>query len=74
MTEPSAFEPLEAHDDEPGVGTKTPGTAKEAHEGRFLPAGVLALDVHGYVDDFNARVIGAYGRGAGSQTLPACDR
>jgi pyruvate/2-oxoacid:ferredoxin oxidoreductase beta subunit/ferredoxin len=71
MTEPSTFEPLETHDDEPGVGTKTPGTAKEAHEGRFLPAGVLALDVHGYVDDFNARVIGAYGRGAGSQTLPA---
>jgi pyruvate/2-oxoacid:ferredoxin oxidoreductase beta subunit/Pyruvate/2-oxoacid:ferredoxin oxidoreductase delta subunit len=36
-----------------------------------LPAGVLALDVEAYVDDFNAQVIGAYARGAGSEELPA---
>jgi pyruvate/2-oxoacid:ferredoxin oxidoreductase beta subunit/Pyruvate/2-oxoacid:ferredoxin oxidoreductase delta subunit len=32
---------------------------------------VLALDLEAYVADFNARVIGAYAAGTGSQTLPA---
>jgi hypothetical protein len=32
---------------------------------------VLALGVGAYVDDFNARVIGAYEGGTGSQELPA---
>ena len=56
---------------EPAMGTKTRGEAKEAHEVQLIPAGVLALDVEAYVGDFNARVIGAYERGVGSQALPA---
>ncbi len=53
------------------IGTKGRGTAKESHEIQLLPSGVLALDVEAYVGDFNARVIGAYERGMGSQALPA---
>ncbi len=53
------------------LGTKEPGSPKEHHEVGLIPAGVLALDVGAYVDDFNARVIGAYERGTGSQDLPA---
>jgi len=56
---------------EAAIGTKGPGTSKEAHESGLLPAGVLELDVEAYVDDFNARIIGAYERGIGSQELPA---
>jgi len=66
-----AFEPFETEAAEPELGTKTPGTSKEAHEVGLIPAGVLALDVEAYVDDFNARVIGAYEKGIGSQALPA---
>jgi len=32
---------------------------------------LLDLDLEAYVDDFNARVIGGYAAGTGSQTLPA---
>jgi pyruvate/2-oxoacid:ferredoxin oxidoreductase beta subunit/Fe-S-cluster-containing hydrogenase component 2 len=70
MSQEVAFNPLEPSA-EPELGTKEPGTAKEAHESQFLPAGLLALDVEAYVDDFNARVIGAYEKGVGSQELPA---
>lgn len=53
-----------------GRGTKEPGLAKDTHEG--LPQNhLLELDVEAYVDDFNARIIGAYAAGTGSQTLPA---
>jgi pyruvate/2-oxoacid:ferredoxin oxidoreductase beta subunit/ferredoxin len=69
MTVP--FELLDTEPAEPELGTKTPGTSKEAHEVQLIPAGVLALDVEAYVDDFNARVIGAYETGTGSQALPA---
>jgi pyruvate/2-oxoacid:ferredoxin oxidoreductase beta subunit/ferredoxin len=48
----------------------SPGLGKDTHEG--LPVDhLLALDLEAYVDDFNARVIGAYAAGTGSQTLPA---
>jgi pyruvate/2-oxoacid:ferredoxin oxidoreductase beta subunit/Pyruvate/2-oxoacid:ferredoxin oxidoreductase delta subunit len=54
----------------PGRGTKTPGLAKDTHES--LPADhVLELDLEAYVADFNARIIGAYGAGTGSHSLPA---
>lgn len=53
-----------------GRGTKTPGLAKDTHEA--LPTDhLLDLDLEAYVSDFNARVIGAYAAGTGSQTLPA---
>jgi len=53
-----------------GRGTKTPGTAKDTHEA--LPVDrLLDLDLEAYVDDFNARVIGAYAAGTGSTALPA---
>jgi pyruvate/2-oxoacid:ferredoxin oxidoreductase beta subunit/Pyruvate/2-oxoacid:ferredoxin oxidoreductase delta subunit len=53
-----------------GRGSKTPGHAKDTHES--LPREhLLELDLEAYVDDFNARVIGAYAAGTGSQTLPA---
>lgn len=68
VAEELIFNPLEP---EPEIGTKEPGAAKEAHESQFLTSGVLALDVEAYVEDFNARVIGAYEKGVGSQELPA---
>jgi len=71
MSEEPIFNPLEPDAGEPEVGRKEPGVSKETHESQFLPAGVLALDVEAYVDDFNARVIGAYEKGVGSQELPA---
>lgn len=71
MPEELIFNPLEREEAEPEIGTKEPGASKEAHESQFLPAGVLALDVEAYVDDFNARIIGAYEKGVGSQELPA---
>ncbi|MBI4611608.1 MAG: 4Fe-4S binding protein [Candidatus Rokubacteria bacterium] len=64
-------DPLEPDAVEPDIGTKEPGTAKESHEIGLLPTGVLALDVEAYVEDFNARVVGAYEKGIGSQELPA---
>jgi pyruvate ferredoxin oxidoreductase beta subunit len=71
VTDPLPF--LSPGDDAPEgePGTKRPGAAKEAHEAGFLASGLLGLDVTAYVDDFNARVIGAYARGTGSQELPA---
>ncbi|MFQ5897581.1 MAG: thiamine pyrophosphate-dependent enzyme [Candidatus Methylomirabilia bacterium] len=71
MSEEFIFNPLESEAAEQEIGTKEPGTAKEAHEIQLLPQGVLELDVEAYVDDFNARVIGAYEKGVGSQDLPA---
>ncbi len=55
----------------PEIGTKAPGLAKDEHESHLPATVVLDLDVEGYVADFNARVIGAYSAGTGSQTLPA---
>ena len=71
MSEPVAFDPLDTVEaPESGRGTKTPGLAKDTHES--LPVDhLLALDLEAYVSDFNARVIGAYAAGTGSQTLPA---
>lgn len=71
MTEALAFTPFEDGASSEELGTKQPGTSKEAHEVQLVPAGVLALDVEAYVNDFNARVIGAYEKGTGSQDLPA---
>jgi pyruvate ferredoxin oxidoreductase beta subunit len=71
MTEALAFSPFEESAPIEDLGTKQPGTSKEAHETQFVPAGVLALDVEAYVDDFNARVIGTYEKGTGSHDLPA---
>ncbi|MBI2467677.1 MAG: 4Fe-4S binding protein, partial [Candidatus Rokubacteria bacterium] len=71
MAEVTPFDPYEADAEEPELGTKTRGASKESHEVQLIPSGVLALDVQAYVDDFNARVIGAYEKGAGSHELPA---
>ncbi len=71
MTDETVFDPFEEHGGETPLGTKAPGGAKESHETQFLPWGVLTLDVDAYVADFNERVIGAYEKGVGSQTLPA---
>lgn len=66
--EPFPLEPAEER--APARGTKTPGLAKDTHES--LPVDhLLEFDLEAYVDDFNARVIGAYAAGVGSQTLPA---
>lgn len=66
------FEPvLEREGPERDLGTKAHGAAKEAHELQLPASGVLALDVDAYVEDFNARIVGAYARGTGSQELPA---
>ncbi len=47
------------------------GTPDGAHDVGLDPADLLALDIDAYVDDFNARVVGTYEKGGGSQTLPA---
>jgi len=71
MSEELVWNPLEPEVGEREIGRKEPGVSKETHESQFLPAGLLTLDVEAYVDDFNARVIGAYEKGVGSQELPA---
>lgn len=71
MSDEPVFTPREPEATEPEIGTKERGVAKEAHEIGLLPAGVLELDVEAYVGDFNARVVGAYEKGVGSQELPA---
>ena len=38
---------------------------------RYVAGDAWAFDLEAYVDDFNARVIGAYAAGTGSLTLPA---
>lgn len=53
------------------VGIKQPGVSKESHESDLLDSFLFELDIDGYVDDFNRRVIGAYQEGAGSVSLPA---
>jgi pyruvate/2-oxoacid:ferredoxin oxidoreductase beta subunit/Pyruvate/2-oxoacid:ferredoxin oxidoreductase delta subunit len=72
MSDPLLFDPLESAPAEtpPARGTKMPGLAKDTHES--LPVDhLIALDLEAYVADFNARIIGAYNAGTGSQTLPA---
>ena len=54
-----------------GVGTKEPGTSKEAHESQLLDANIFRLDLEEYVQEFNEQVIGAYQAGVGSRVLPA---
>jgi pyruvate/2-oxoacid:ferredoxin oxidoreductase beta subunit/Pyruvate/2-oxoacid:ferredoxin oxidoreductase delta subunit len=49
---------------------KTPGQPKEIHE-RCLGPALPVFDVHAYVDDFNASVIGSYRRGTADVELPA---
>jgi len=71
MTDTARLEPFDGDAGEDELGTKTRGAPKEHHEVQLIPAGLLALDVEAYVDDFNARVIGAYEKGTGSQELPA---
>ncbi len=69
--EPKIFNPLEVETEEVSLGTKEPGLAKDIHEARLPTESILTLDVADYVADFNARVIGAYEKGVGSQELPA---
>ncbi|MBI2154124.1 MAG: thiamine pyrophosphate-binding protein [Candidatus Rokubacteria bacterium] len=70
--EPRVFNPLDgAVEEELSVLTKQPGLPKDVHEARLPTESVIALDVAAYVADFNARVIGAYEKGIGSQELPA---
>jgi pyruvate ferredoxin oxidoreductase beta subunit len=71
MRDPVFWNPLEDSGDETEIGTKAPGESKDEHESQLPEASVLTLDVEAYVEDFNERVIGAYGAGVGSQTLPA---
>jgi pyruvate/2-oxoacid:ferredoxin oxidoreductase beta subunit/ferredoxin len=71
MAEPLDLAPLDDDTPEAELGTKRRGVAKESHEVQLIPAGVLTFDVGDYVEDFNARVIGAYEKGTGSQDLPA---
>ena len=44
---------------------------KEHHEARLAASAALVFDVHAYVDDFNAVVVGAYAVGRGDAELPA---
>lgn len=53
------------------VGIKQPGTSKESHESELMDSFLFDLDLDGYVDDFNRRVIGAYQEGKASVALPA---
>ena len=69
--EPKIFNPLEVETEEVSLGTKEPGLSKDVHEARLPTESILTLDVAEYVADFNARVIGAYEKGVGSQELPA---
>jgi len=69
--EPRIFNPLDVEAGEASIGTKEPGLAKDVHEARLPTESILTLDVAAYVADFNARVIGAYEKGVGSQELPA---
>jgi pyruvate ferredoxin oxidoreductase beta subunit len=48
----------------------SPALGKDVHEAVPVEH-LLDLDLEAYVDDFNARIIGAYAAGLGSQTLPA---
>jgi pyruvate/2-oxoacid:ferredoxin oxidoreductase beta subunit/Pyruvate/2-oxoacid:ferredoxin oxidoreductase delta subunit len=49
---------------------KAAGESKEIHETRLAGAPTL-LDVHAYVDDFNASVVDAYRRGVADVELPS---
>jgi pyruvate/2-oxoacid:ferredoxin oxidoreductase beta subunit/ferredoxin len=53
------------------AGIKPPGVLKEHHETAFLDKNLVRLDAEAYVEGFNERVVGAYNKGTGSQTLPA---
>ena len=71
--EPAVFNPLESEPAEhaPARGIKEPGAALETYEATFADSHLIELDLDRYVDDFNRRVIGAYGEGKGSAILPA---
>lgn len=71
MPDRTIFDPYQEEETESALGTKESGTSKEAHEAQLLPSSVLTLDADAYVADFNARIIGAYEKGVGSQALPA---
>lgn len=49
---------------------KEAGEAMESH-GRGMDDTVFALDLEGYVGEFNERIIAAYAKGAGSREMPA---
>ena len=49
---------------------KEVGEPKEHHEAR-LGAALPLIDVHAYVDDFNASIVGAYRRGVADAEMPA---
>ena len=49
---------------------KAAGESKELHETRLAGAPNV-LDVHAYVDDFNASVVDAYRRGVADVELPS---
>ncbi|HET9497380.1 MAG TPA: thiamine pyrophosphate-dependent enzyme [Candidatus Limnocylindria bacterium] len=44
---------------------------KERHEARLAATALPMFDIHAYVDDFNATVVGAYAAGRGDAELPA---
>ena len=58
---PSGQEPL----------LKGPAEEKERHEARLAASARPVFDIHAYVDDFNATVVGAYATGRGDAELPA---
>jgi pyruvate/2-oxoacid:ferredoxin oxidoreductase beta subunit/Fe-S-cluster-containing hydrogenase component 2 len=50
--------------------TKEAGEPKEHHESR-LGVALPLIDIHAYVEDFNASIVGAYRRGVADVELPA---
>ncbi|MGH2357077.1 MAG: thiamine pyrophosphate-dependent enzyme, partial [Candidatus Limnocylindria bacterium] len=50
---------------------KVPTEEKERHEARLASSALPLFDVHAYVDDFNASVVGAYAGGRADAELPA---
>jgi pyruvate/2-oxoacid:ferredoxin oxidoreductase beta subunit/Pyruvate/2-oxoacid:ferredoxin oxidoreductase delta subunit len=50
---------------------KEAGEPKEQHEARLGAAAEEIFDLHAYVDDFNASIVGAYRRGIADRELPA---
>src|SRR6185369_8347561 len=67
----SIFNPLEGDEAAAQPGIKRPGAPMEIHDATFSDSHLIELDLDGYVDDFNRRVIGAYQEGKGSTVLPA---
>lgn len=67
------FNPLQAELQEAMIapGIKTRCAAIETHEATLAESHIIDLDLNGYVEDFNRRVIGAYQESNASATLPA---